>query len=33
VVHAQTGGCVCFDSLVSLQQQQWTIREYLTPCQ
>ena len=33
VVHAQTGGCVCFDSLASLQQQQWTIREFLTPCQ
>jgi hypothetical protein len=32
VVHAQTGGCVCFDSLANLAQQQWTIREYLTPC-
>lgn len=29
VVHAQTGGSVCFDSLAMLQQQQWAIQEVL----
>lgn len=29
VVHAQTGGTVCFDTLASLAQQQWAIREVL----
>jgi hypothetical protein len=29
VVHAQTGGTVCFDARANLEQQQWAIREVL----